>query len=182
MILGWVSAAGARRGAHRLPAFCIIKKQTQEKRLIKLVPGLRQCRNTDNNAFDSPSTRHWTQIQSGPKYIMVTQHIYSVSLSEWAHMLPYVCVCVCTAAPLAPPTGSCQHTEAKLLTFLLLTAGGVLPTHKCRRVQRIREWGGWWRDLGRGDILLMSQPGCGDKVGPFNLCWCRSVCLTSHGS
>lgn len=35
----------------------------------------------------------------------------------------------CRAAPQAPPTGSYLHREAKLLTFVLMSAGGVLPTH-----------------------------------------------------
>lgn len=85
---------------------------------------------------------------------MINQHIYS-SLYPSHHCEP-TCFCVfhCTVAPLAPPTGSCLHREAKLLTLLLMTAGGVLPTHsfqrRCEGAERIwgREADGWCHSLG----------------------------------
>lgn len=44
------------------------------------------------------------------------------------HMLPCG-VLPSEVAPMAPPTGSCLHKEAKLLTFVHMSAGGVLNTH-----------------------------------------------------
>lgn len=74
----------------------------------------------------------------------------------------------CTVAPLAPPTGSCLHREAKLLTFLLMTAGGVPLTHCVLKLLETQQGGR--QDLGRGDRFLMSQLGRGIKVGLLKQC------------
>lgn len=71
---------------------------------------------------------------------------------------------MCRAAPLAPPTGSYLHRQAKLLTFLLMSAGVSATYRLCAGAQGARQ------DLGKrilGADFLMSQLGRGMKVGLF---------------
>lgn len=76
---------------------------------------------------------------------------------------------LCTVPPLAPPTGSCQHREAKLPTFRLMSVGGVLPTHCVLELSETQSGGR--QDLGveggRGGRFLMSPLGRVIKVGLF---------------
>lgn len=83
-------------------------------------------------------------------------------------MLSACCRVFQCALALAPPTGSCLHREAKLLTFLLMTTGGVPLTHCELELSETQR--GVRQDLGRGDRVLVSRPGRGIKVGLLKLC------------
>lgn len=70
---------------------------------------------------------------------------------------------------VAPPTGSCLHREAKPLTFLLVSAQGVLPTHSALRLPETQSGGADRSWAEEGASFLMSGLRRGVKVGLLNL-------------
>lgn len=72
---------------------------------------------------------------------------------------------------VAPPTGSCLHREAKPLTFLLVSAQGVLHTASVLRLPETQSGGADRSWAEEGASFLMSGLRRDVKMGLLNLTW-----------
>lgn len=117
---------------------------------------------------------------------VVTHFDMFISVAAVVHMLAAV-FCRQQLHPWPHPQVHACTRKAKPLTFVHMSAGGVLPTHCSALLERPEAQSGGRQDLGRtrvwgvGGMFVMSQRGCGDEVGLLKLDLLTCFSLNSHG-